>query len=126
MISHTTTTRLIEFSDESDRSLFLPIDDRVMGGVSSSALVEDPDGGAVFKGIVSLENNGGFASVRASLGTRDLSKGKGVLLRALGDGKRYNRFISVWNRSVVNPLAAIKRFTYSEGCSTFFATFRLL
>ena len=41
------------------------IDDRVMGGVSASHMRHDPAGHGVFAGEVSLENNGGFASVRA-------------------------------------------------------------
>ena len=38
------------------------IDDVVMGGLSSSEMVIE-DGVAVFRGDVSLDNNGGFASV---------------------------------------------------------------
>ena len=41
------------------------------------------------RGLVSLENNGGFASVRSAAGAYDLSAAKGVLLRVRGDGKRY-------------------------------------
>ena len=41
-----------------------PIDDRVMGGVSSSQLVFHQDGYAVFAGQVSSDHGGGFASVR--------------------------------------------------------------
>ena len=40
------------------------IDDTVMGGISGSRIVLDPAGYAVFSGIVSFANNGGFASVR--------------------------------------------------------------
>ncbi|MFO1419330.1 MAG: CIA30 family protein [Methylotetracoccus sp.] len=65
------------------------IDDVVMGGVSRSRLRHDPAGYAVFEGIVSLEHNGGFASVRCrplDLGVPDAS---GYLIEVLGDGKRY-------------------------------------
>jgi len=65
------------------------IDDRVMGGISRSRLRHDPAGHAVFEGIVSLEHDGGFASVRS----RPLNLGvKGVfdyVLEVRGDGKRY-------------------------------------
>ena len=65
------------------------IDDGVMGGVSQSRLRHDPAGHAVFEGTVSLERNGGFASVR----TRPLDLGAAgataCLLEAHGDGKRY-------------------------------------
>ena len=43
------------------------IDDRVMVGVSCSALRFDPAGHAVFSGQVTPDNNGGIASVRASV-----------------------------------------------------------
>ena len=45
------------------------IDDRVMGGVSRSRLRHVPAGHAVFEGQVSLAQGGGFASVRAPIGT---------------------------------------------------------
>ena len=43
------------------------VDDRVMGGISQSRFSHDPGGFAVFAGTVSLQRNGGFASVRAPL-----------------------------------------------------------
>ena len=39
------------------------VNDGVMGGVSQSSLRPDPDG-MFFEGVVSLANNGGFASMR--------------------------------------------------------------
>ena len=64
------------------------IDDVVMGGVSSSEMVVE-DGEATFRGEVSFDNNGGFASVRSLPQLRDLSAFDGLLLRVRGDGKRY-------------------------------------
>ena len=64
------------------------IDDVVMGGISSSGF-RIVDTVAIFEGNVSLENNGGFASVRSEPQDHDLSKAKGLLLRVRGDGKRY-------------------------------------
>ena len=62
------------------------VNDDVMGGVSQSKLREGVDG-LFFEGLVSLENNGGFASMRSSIqfpkGTQQLD------LVAKGDGKRY-------------------------------------
>jgi NADH dehydrogenase [ubiquinone] 1 alpha subcomplex assembly factor 1 len=64
------------------------IDDVVMGGVSRSTMAIE-DGIAVFRGVVSLENNGGFASVRSEPANYDLSAFDGLVLRVRGDGKRY-------------------------------------
>jgi NADH dehydrogenase [ubiquinone] 1 alpha subcomplex assembly factor 1 len=64
------------------------IDDAVMGGVSSSEMVVE-NGVASFRGTVSFDNNGGFASVRSLAQVRDLSAFDGLILRVRGDGKRY-------------------------------------
>ncbi len=70
------------------------LDDVVMGGVSQSNL-RLANKQAIFSGIVSTDNNGGFASVR----TRnfqpplDLLGFEGIELRVKGDGKRY-KFIT--------------------------------
>jgi monofunctional biosynthetic peptidoglycan transglycosylase len=64
------------------------IDDVVMGGVSRSGM-EVENGIATFRGEVSLDNNGGFASVRSSPEAHDLSGFDGLVLRVRGDGKRY-------------------------------------
>ena len=65
------------------------IDDVVMGGVSGSRLEFTENGTAAFTGFVSLENNGGFASVRSLPRELDLGECSGLVLRIRGDGKRY-------------------------------------
>ncbi|MGL5872402.1 MAG: CIA30 family protein [Xenococcaceae cyanobacterium] len=70
------------------------VDDVVMGGVSESQIRIANDR-AIFSGVVSTDNNGGFASVR----TRNfepplnLSEYEGIELKVKGDGKRY-KFIT--------------------------------
>ncbi len=65
------------------------IDDRVMGGVSRSALCFDPAGHAVFGGLVSPDNNGGFASVRAPVSPPPVGEIDAIELVVRGDGHRY-------------------------------------
>jgi len=65
------------------------VNDGVMGGRSSSQMESSQEGTALFKGFVSLENNGGFASTRAAIPPLDLSSDEGVILRVRGDGRRY-------------------------------------
>ncbi len=65
------------------------IDDAVMGGVSQSRLRHDPSGHAVFEGIVSLEHNGGFASVRSRPMDLGVAGAVGYLLEVRGDGRRF-------------------------------------
>jgi len=62
------------------------VNDGVMGGVSQSALRQDAQG-MFFEGVVSLENNGGFASMRSMA---QFPQGTQLLeLVAKGDGKQY-------------------------------------
>jgi monofunctional biosynthetic peptidoglycan transglycosylase len=79
---------LIDFT-ESYRIEWYAINDDVMGGVSKSDIRRTEDGTGVFEGVLSLENNGGFASVRAVLGRHDLSAYAGLEVRVRGDGRTY-------------------------------------
>ena len=65
------------------------VNDGVMGGLSQSDMTISDNNTAVFKGRVSLENNGGFASMRTRPHFFDLEGYEGILLRLKGDGKRY-------------------------------------
>lgn len=66
------------------------IDDRVMGGVSASQMRYDAAGHGVFTGEVSLDNNGGFASVRAPAeAPAAAADARACLLEVRGDGRRY-------------------------------------
>lgn len=66
-----------------------PINDRVMGGVSTSRMSFDLAGHAVFEGTVSLENNGGFASVRTPLLDLRCADTAAYALTVCGDGHTY-------------------------------------
>lgn len=82
----TSTKLIVDFGPES--TPWRNIDDVVMGGVSSSRMRIDGDV-AVFEGNLSLENNGGFASVRSEVLEQDLTRYEGCRLRVKGDGKKY-------------------------------------
>ncbi|MBK1791067.1 CIA30 family protein [Persicirhabdus sediminis] len=64
------------------------ITDTVMGG-RSSGKVAIKQGKLKFSGEVSLENNGGFASMRSQNDPLDLSAYQGIELRIKGDGRSY-------------------------------------
>jgi hypothetical protein len=63
------------------------INDGVMGGLSAGSMVQS-DEGLKFIGRLSLENNGGFSSVRR-LVEQDLSSATRVRLEVRGDGRDY-------------------------------------
>lgn len=67
------------------------LDDVVMGGVSQSGLSLSGQGEAVFSGVVSVENSGGFASVRTKNFEPpfNFSGWQGMRLHVKGDGQRY-------------------------------------
>ncbi len=82
---------LFRFDVESSVEDWSAIDDRVMSGVSNSRLRYERADYAVFEGVVSLDRNGGFASVRSrpfNLGMPGAS-GYWIEVKVKGDGKRY-------------------------------------
>ncbi len=66
------------------------VDDAVMGGVSESLMRISDEGIGIFSGSLSLENNGGFASVRTSLPDNDFRDFSAFFLHVRGDGRRYS------------------------------------
>ena len=83
------TEVLFDFEKGSDLSSWRIVDDVVMGGRSSGKFSLNDAGHSQFEGKVSLENNGGFSSVRYRPETIEVKKFSKVLLRIKGDGKRY-------------------------------------
>jgi hypothetical protein len=91
--SHAETAKvLFDFTDPDAMRGWQVEDDGVMCGVSRGQFSRDPDGYAVFRGEVSLENNGGFSSVQNNFSPIDVSPYQHAILRLKGDGKTY-RFI---------------------------------
>ncbi|MGM0983375.1 MAG: CIA30 family protein [Pseudomonadota bacterium] len=81
-------THLIDFQNPSEASRWRAINDNVMGGISQGNMNIE-EGIGVFSGEISLENNGGFASVRREPEAFDLRDASGVVLHVRGDGRRY-------------------------------------
>lgn len=71
-----------------DRLDWVVVNDSVMGGVSTSQV----RGGAplVFSGVLSLENNGGFASTRARVPEGTFADVRAIRLKLDGDGRTYD------------------------------------
>ena len=82
---------VVSFAEPASVDDWTNVDDSVMGGVSASTTSWEA-GRMVFAGALSLENNGGFTSVRgpvdASLGER-IGDANTVTVEVLGDGRTY-------------------------------------
>ncbi len=83
------TLTLYDFSETSDISDWYVVNDGVMGGLSRGMFELSNDGHGVFRGKVSLENNGGFSSIRYPFETKKVTGYDYLMLRVKGDKKRY-------------------------------------
>ena len=85
------------------------VNDGVMGGLSKGRPILNKSSTMSFKGEISLENNGGFSSIRTFGQAKDLSVYSGLELRLKGDGRTYfvtlrspdNKRIAYW--SAITP-----------------------
>jgi len=80
---------LFDFTENKDTGNWMVVNDGVMGGLSKGTLTAGENGNAVFKGTISLENNGGFSSVRCNTGKIDVEGFAILELHLKGDGKTY-------------------------------------
>ncbi len=85
----TTVRSLVDFTQAGAVDSWRVVNDGVMGGRSQSEIAFTDQGTALFQGTVSLENNGGFASVFTDIPPRPLGDQAGLAVRVRGDGKRY-------------------------------------
>jgi hypothetical protein len=83
------STTLLDFDAAAEAAAWYAVDDVVMGGVSRSAFDSPEPGIARFSGRVSLENGGGFASVRTPPRDWDTAGAEAFVLRVRGDGRSY-------------------------------------
>ena len=83
------TLVIFDFTKEADLKNWYVVDDTVMGGVSAGKMGKDAAGNGLFEGHVSLDNNGGFTSVRYDAGKIKLQGYSKFLIMLKGDGKAY-------------------------------------
>jgi hypothetical protein len=80
---------IFDFTKDSNISSWRIVDDGVMGGRSRGDFFLNKKGNAVFTGTISLDNYGGFSSVRHQFKKKDISQFKKIQIRLKGDGKEY-------------------------------------
>ena len=80
---------LFDFAEPDAAQPWQPVNDGVMGGVSDGRFKITDRGWMEFFGTLSLENNGGFASVRSRRNDLGLKPEDSLLIRLRGDGREY-------------------------------------
>ena len=80
---------LFDFSKLDAAEAWVNVNDGVMGGVSDGRFKMTDNKTMEFFGTLSLENNGGFASVRSRPTTVGIKSGDSIMARVRGDGREY-------------------------------------
>jgi monofunctional biosynthetic peptidoglycan transglycosylase len=101
---------LFEFAKPAASRDWQSVNDGVMGGISDGRFKISENKTLGFYGALSLENNGGFASVRSRPKKLGLEAGDAILARLKGDGREYT-----FNLYVPRPLTA---FSYRASFKT--------
>lgn len=104
--------RVVDFNNPGEADAWWAVNDGVMGGVSHSRL-RITDGIAIFEGHTSLENGGGFASVRRQPARYGLGNCTGIRLSVRGDGRTYQ--LRLRTRALPEGAAYRARFTTVNG-----------
>lgn len=83
------TQLLFDFNKNSNLENWSVVDDEVMGGRSQGSFSLSDGGHGQFSGEISLQNNGGFSSVKYEFSPIALTKDHLIRIRLKGDGKKY-------------------------------------
>ena len=82
------TNYKIDFGQTTGGQDWMIVNDGVMGGLSRSTAIFT-NNSLLFKGTLSLKNNGGFASIRSAKGNYDLSNYNTVKIRFRSTGRDF-------------------------------------
>ena len=84
-----TSKIIFDFNKDSNIKQWRIVNDGVMGGLSVGSFTLSPNGHGLFKGEISLENNGGFSSVRYRFEKLQVTEDSKITIKLKGDGKNY-------------------------------------
>jgi monofunctional biosynthetic peptidoglycan transglycosylase len=99
---------LFDFQKSGNLNNWRIVNDGVMGGLSQSEFTLTSSNTAIFKGTVSLENNGGFSSVRTIPRSYKLQDYRGIIIRCKGDGKNYQ--FRIWTNDRFDGMSYMYRY----------------
>ncbi len=89
VVVHSDQSVLIDFRNREGASGWNVVNDGVMGGRSVGKLRKADNGALNFFGRLSLENNGGFTSIRSGRIDIEMQPEDGFRVRLKGDGRTY-------------------------------------
>ncbi|MBK3515969.1 CIA30 family protein [Carboxylicivirga marina] len=89
ILTYMTSHIIFDFNKKTNIENWIIVDDVVMGGKSSGTFKLSAEGHGVFEGAISLENNGGFSSVRYRFEKTLIRESTKIILKIRGDGKKY-------------------------------------
>jgi monofunctional biosynthetic peptidoglycan transglycosylase len=88
-VAEQTLRPLFDFAGPEAAQQWQVVNDGVMGGVSDGRFRITHKNTLEFYGTLSLENNGGFTSVRTKPADLDIKAGDELVIRVKGDGREY-------------------------------------
>ena len=103
-----TAQTIVNFKENPTTKNWQVVDDVVMGGRSSGAFSLSQDGYGQFSGTVSLENNGGFSSVKYAMETLTVKPSSTIRIRLKGDGNAYQFRVKDKRRHSYSYIATFK------------------
>lgn len=122
------TQTIFDFNKDSTLRYWNVVDDTVMGGRSAGNFKVNDDGHGEFYGNVSLENNGGFSSIRHSFSPVSTNEESALIIRLKGDGKTYQVRVKDNRRNYYSYITYVKTNTDWEEIelplNTFYPSFR--
>ena len=89
LLSAQSNDMIFEFKKDSNLRQWQVVNDAVMGGRSNGTLELNEKGNGIFKGDISIENNGGFSSIQLRLEAKKTDEKAAISLRLKGDGSDF-------------------------------------
>ena len=89
MMAEKTPKIIYDFNKSSDMRDWVVVDDGVMGGVSSGSIRLDKSGNGLYSGYISLDNYGGFSSIRLRQRESNVDRYEYLVIGLYRDNKNY-------------------------------------